>query len=260
MSKYAFGPALLCLLLGCAGSSQIRVESSHTDKPQRVRDTVYMQAFAQGLKGAIGLSFGSVGYQVSNYQGAVETACRQLAWTQRVRIQGEQLFQDLPSGELIARGEQIQLLEVPEITPQSCRLETLVVEEAKRFWIVASLPGQKKRLGGPIYFKKQTPDWVHTTPQQKGWIVAQGIAELSYQDEAGSWEWASYRALVELALSHRSAVKQIHKDSDGYEEGLTSVRMDSRFEGVQVVARWRSEQNAHVLLAVPQSGAVSLLE
>ena len=232
---------------------------SHTDSPQRARDRAYVRAFAQGLKGSVGLSFGPLGYRTTDYGTAVETACRQLAWTQRVRVQGEQLFQDLPSGDIISQGENIQLLEVPEITPQSCRLETLVVEAAQRFWIVATPQGQKKGLGGTAYFKKQIPDWVHTTPQQSEWIVAQGIAEISYSDEPGSWEWAMYRALVELAMSHRTAVQNIYKDADGYVEGLTSLRVDSRFEGVRVVARWRSDENVHVLLAVPRSGAISLL-
>jgi hypothetical protein len=112
-------------------------------------------------------------------------ACRQLAWSTRVRVKGERLFEQVPGRGAEYRGEHIELLELPEVTPATCRLETL--EVAGHVWMAAASAGEMLSAGDAASFPREPPCWISLTPVAAGWLHAAGAAALSFKDEPSRW-------------------------------------------------------------------------
>jgi len=240
------------LLTGCASFRS--AEGVAAEKPQR-----YPVLFQQETRARLGIGFSSLHRfsPAGSCSLAAETACRALAWSIRVRVQGERLLERTGGGHLEYRGENIALLELPEVTPETCLLETLQVDQ--RVWVAAVREGLPADSGPALIFPSRPPAWIKEVPREPEWHTAVGAARISYKDEPGSWELAAYQALVELAFSVGSRTRSLEKAADGMLLGATILEVDTLLKGFQVVSRWRDAEHAYVLARVPVGGAISLL-
>ena len=208
---------------------------------------------------AVGVSFVRQGYKAPDYSRARDRALRQLAWGRQVRIQGEQLAEQLATGDLALRGNNIRLLDVPEVDPEACRMETLVVEG--RAWIAARPEGGRRPSWGQWGdFSRDPPEWIEDLPEDEDWLYARGISEAPFRDEAEGWEWALYSAVVDLAGSVALRVRVSDRSVEHAVLGAAVHAVDTELKGVRVAARWRDAGHLYVLVRVPAAGAVSLLQ
>lgn len=218
----------------------------------------YPALFVQGSNVPHGIGFSAVSPCSRDEASAraVTMACRSLSWDLQVRVEGERLVERMPTGYLVFCGESIRLLDVPEITPQTCVLDTQWVGE--QVWIVAApTPGPTPALGAPIQSSPTTPDWIEHPPQEPGFLYAIGVAPATYVDESGSWELAEYRALLDLGFAVNSTVTSLGKALDRSLVGVETIKVDTLLRGFRVVARWRDATHVHVLARVvvePNSG------
>jgi hypothetical protein len=166
---------------------------------------------------------------------------------------GERLVERMPSGYLVFCGESIRLLEVPEITPRTCVLDTQWVGD--QVWVVAApSPGPTPALGGPILLPPTAPHWIKHPPQEPGILYAVGSAPVAYAEESEAWPQAEYRALLDLGFAVKSTVTSLGKALDRSLVGVETIKVDTLVRGFRVVARWRDATHVHVLARVAVEG------
>ena len=210
------------------------------------------------LQAIVSVSFVRQGYASTNYTRALDRAHLELSWGKRIRVQGERLAEQTPGG-LVSRGEKIDLLEVPVIALEACQADTALVDG--RAWVSVRFGTEGSHSWGQWgYFRSDPPGWIETLPQDPHWHYATGTANAPYRDEAGSWELATYNALIELAVTVGAQVSDSDRVFNHAARGASILSVDTRLEGFRVAARWRDDKHLYVLVRVPQSGAVSLLE
>ena len=246
---------LLFLLVSCSGSKSARLEAQVPSKA----DKEYPAIFCNPPGGLAGIGFSPLGRYSSEpaHARAAAMACRLLAWSTHVRVKGERLFEQIPGGALEFRGENIELLEVPEVVPEACRLETL--EVVRHAWIVAVPEEGGMVAAGACSFSQSPPAWIAATPRESGWLFAVGSAAVSFRDEPGSWDLATYHALVELAFSVKTRTGALQKSTEERLWSATVLEVDTELRGFQIAARWRDRNHVYVLGKVPSSRAVSHL-
>ena len=242
------------LLLTCGGTS-VRLDA----QVHSTADKSYPSVFCSPPGGQVGIGFSPLGHYTSDssYAQAAETACRLLSWSTQVRVKGERLFEQTPMGGLEFRGESFELLDLPDLTPESCHLESLAVD--RHAWIVAVPSGGGVADQGATSFTRDQPGWISEMPQDAGWLYSLGISPISFRNEPGTWEMATYEALVELAVSVETRAGAVEKTSDGRVWSATVLEVDTALRGFQVAGRWRDRTHAYVLARVPAAAAVSYL-
>ena len=254
MVKWVGVAGLAFLLLTCGGKS-VRLDA----QVHSTADKSYPGVFCKPSGGPVGIGFSPLGHYTSDssYVQAAETACRLLSWSTRVRVKGERLFERTPLGALEFRGESFELLDLPELTPESCHLDSLAVD--RHAWIVAVPEGAAVASGGETIFSSEQPGWISEMPRDAGWLYSLGISPISFRNEPGTWEMATYQALVELAASIAPRVGTVDKTSDGRVWSATVHEVDTELRGFEVAGRWRDRSHAYVLARVPAAAAVSRL-
>ena len=259
--RLGVGVLLGALVASCAGPKSSSVPPAYRlDSSSVAGLKKYPALFRNPPQQALGVSFVRQGYKTTNHTPAHNRALRLLAWSQQVRVQGEQLAEQTVDG-LALRGDNIKLLEVPEIASEACRVETLIVEG--RSWIVARLvqaQEEEHSWGEWGYFKPDSPTWINALPKDDGWLYATGMVKAPLKDEAGSWELATYRALVNLAENVALRVRHGDRVVDQQVRSAAVHVVDTRLSSFRVAARWRDAKHLYVLARVPRSGAVSLHE
>lgn len=243
------------LLIACGGSKSTRLDVQAHSRASKQ----YLGVFCNPSGGLAGIGFSPLGRYSSDpaYARSIEMACQLLAWSTHVRVKGERLFERTPGGEIEYRGENIKLLELPEIAPESCRLETL--EVARHGWIIATQDGGTISSGGATTFAAKPPSWISHIPSSRDWQYAMGTAEISFKNEPRSWELATYRALVELAILVKSRTGALEKAAGETLAGASALEVDTVLKGFRVAGRWRDQKHVYVLGKVPTAGAVSYL-
>lgn len=236
---------LSLLLVTCGGTRSVQLGAQSNSR----LDKRYPAVFCKPSRGLAGIGFSPLGAfsSDSSYARATRMACRLLAWSMHVRVKGEKLG----GSSFGAGGAKIELLEVPALTPEQCRLDTMDV--AGHGWILATSSGVKADFGGKDSFAEERPSWVSKIPDKKGWYYGRGRVEVSYIDEAGSWELAVYHALLDLAFSF-ARVGGRRMDDDGTLTDAFIVETDVGLQGLCVLKRWRDKRNAYVLVGVPVEG------
>ena len=254
---------------GCASSNSFGNVAQETRKQSIQPTYTLLDSISQtGLKKypavfctpsqetVVGVSFVPQEYGVIDYTQALERTRRQLSYNKRVRVQGEQLSEQV-KGKVDLYEEKIYLLEVPSVVLEACRVDTLLMDG--RVWMSVRFATERGPSWGEWgYFRSDPPGWIQNPPiDDENWLYGIGIAEVSSNDEAGSWELATYRALTRLAMSVSVEVR-VPPWSETERTSVHSV--DTRLEGFRVAARWRDDKHLYVLVRVPHSGVVSLLE
>jgi len=212
-------------------------------------DKCYPAVFCKPSRGLAGIGFSPLGAfsSDSSYARASRMACRLLAWSTHVRVKGEKLG----GSSFGAGGARIELLEVPALAPEQCRMDTM--DLAGNGWILATNGGEDAGFGGKDSFAEERPSWIRRMPDKKDWYYGRGQAEVSYIDEAGSWELATYRALLDLAFSF-ARIGGRRVEDDGTMADAFTVETDIGLQGMHVLKRWRDKRNAYVLVGVPAGG------
>jgi hypothetical protein len=155
----------------------------------------------------------------------------------------------MPSGDLVFCGESIRLLDVPEITPQTCVLDTQWIGE--QVWVIASpAAGPSPALGALITLTSTAPGWIDRPPQKAGFCCAAGEAPVAPVNESDAWEMAEYRALVDLGFAVKSLVSSPGKALDRSLVGVETIKTDALLRGFRVMARWRDATRVHILARV----------
>lgn len=235
--------AFILLAAGCTGR---RAKTSSAAR------AVYPVAFVSGDFAPHGLGLSYLPPMNREYADSLATdmAIRGLAWATHVRVRGERLFERTGGGDVQYRGQNVELLDVPEISSDACVLDTCVL--GGFVWVSASSSGAHVRLcANTTTFSMDMPSWVLETPSKPGWVLAQGTAPYYYKDEPGAWEVGTYRAVVELAMGQDVTVGNVERVTRGAAIGGTRVGVDSHLNGVRVAGRWRDERNVYVLVASP---------
>lgn len=231
--------SLTALLVACGGSP----------KPPEVRvEPRYPALFLEGSFEPHGVGFCPV-YRDRERSDSLATAMalRGLSWAGHVRVTGERLFQVRGAGELHFRGQEIELLDAPALPPVAVARDTCLLDD--RVWVVSG--GGIEACARPGTFPKEPPLWYTERPRRPGWAFAHGVSAVSHKDEAGAWEVATYRALIELAVDRNAQYGSLERRTWGAAEGAKRVRIDADLPGVRVVGRWRDDRNVHVLAATP---------
>ncbi|MBM3280952.1 MAG: hypothetical protein FJY95_23170 [Candidatus Handelsmanbacteria bacterium] len=253
----------LCASAGIALGGVLSASCAWGTAEQLIRESSlprYPAVFHESPNSSLGIGFSKFSKlsPQESYTHAVEMACRSLAWSTQVRVKGERLFEQTAGDRTESRGENIDLLDLAEIGPEKCTLDTLL--HPPYAWVVAtdnSTPPQGwKELAA---LSATAPLWISSTPGNPSWHYATGCSQIAYKNEPGSWELAAYNALVELAFLVKSRVRRLDK-SEEIESGSSIVEVDSSLRGVQFVGHWRDREVAYVLARVPVSGATSHLD
>lgn len=242
------------LCSSCAWGAEKQVSREKRDLPR------YPVVFCEPQSGSYGLGFSKLSPRSPkpSCRQAVEMACRSLAWSTHVRVKGERLYEQIAGDRTECRGENIALLDLAEVGPEQCTLDTLL--HAPYAWVIAtrnSAPPQGWEVVTTL--PATAPAWITNMPESPSWYYATGHSQLAYKDEPGSWELAGYNALVELAFSVKSRLKRLDK-SEEIQVGSSIMEVDTALTGVQFIARWRDKEVAYVLARVPVSGAKSHLD
>lgn len=252
--RYAggIGWVMLLGLVACAGAKG-GTGSLAPSRPDKDYPAAFVQA---GAVAGVGFSPLNRFRDIPSLDAAAEMARRQLAWSVRVRVRGERLFERTELGQLEYRGEDIAFVGVADVADDAVRLDTL--EVGGHHWVFARTGGAAPQ--GKATFAAAMPGWLSEPPQKAGWRYAGGTAPVSYRDEPGSWDLATYRALVDLAFSVQVRTSRLERSFDGVMVEVTAQRIDTVLEGARVLGRWRDGKNVHVLVGVPAGGAASMLE
>lgn len=192
-----------------------------------------------------------------SYRLATEQALRLYAWSSHVRVKGVRQFEQTAGGYLEYRGQQIDLLELSTTGGEECNLDTLTTSQ--HVWIIAAAAEghQDKML---VSWSKESPPWITHSPPDEARVYALGIEPIALHDEAGSWELATYDALVDLAFEVGARFRSLDKVYDQTLAGAQVLETDTVLRGFRVVARWRDDRHVYVLAGVSRGGAVSNLE
>jgi hypothetical protein len=169
-------------------------------KAVRLRPERYPTVFQQPASNNLGIGF-AVYYPRSSdtsYRIAGEQALRLLAWSENVRVHGERQFEVTAGGTLEFRGENIELLDVTPVDTEVCVFDTLI--SGRRVWIQVARQSRAQELRELADFTDKTPPWIAHLPPDGTMLYALGTALIARNDEAGSWQVATYNALVEMAF------------------------------------------------------------
>ena len=246
------GLGVLLIACGSGPSSRQSFQPFHYDYDLQVPSRLekhYPGVFHTPPGGPVGVGFSPLGAfsSDSSYVRAARMACRLLAWSIHVRVRGEKLA----GASFGPGGERIELLETPALSVEQCRLDTLALDG--HGWITATAGTATATFGKAASFGEQTPSWTTQNPQQKGWHYGRGVAEVSYVDEPGSWELATYWALLDLAFSFaRIGVRR--EEKDGWFADAFIVETDIALQGMRLLYRWRDRQRLYVLVGIPRQG------
>ena len=240
---------LALLLTSCSGSKPARLDAQVHSRLNKQ----YPSAFCKPSRGLAGIGFSPLGAFTSDaaYAQAAQMACTHLAWSTYVRVRGSQL-----SGESFgAIGQKVDMIDLPTISPEQCRLDSFEVDD--HGWILAASGGGAD-WGGVRSFPKKRPGWIRKTPDEQGWHYGRGQMEASYVNEAGSWETATYRALVDLAFSF-GRIGTRRTEANGIVSEAQMLETDVGLRGLRVLKRWRDKKHGYVLVGVQASGLTSFL-
>ena len=175
-----------------------------------------------------------------------------MAWERRVRLHGERLFGREVTGDLVFRGEQIELAEVDTLGFEPCQFDTL--KSATTVWVVGDC---NESTGPPIVWgamPARRPEWLSVLPEVESHAFAVGIANRSFSDAPGSWHLATYRALIELGFSVRGTIESAQWHTEDTVDSAEIQRLNLVFEGFHAVGRWADEKHVYVLGSVPLAG------
>jgi|SaaInl7_135m_RNA_FD_contig_21_1711243_length_2011_multi_6_in_0_out_0_2 hypothetical protein len=177
---------------------------------------------------------------------ATQQAKRMLAWSGKVRITGEALYEISPSGQLAFRGSNIEISEITNDSEERLSIDTLSL--GSRCFAFAANYEMAQASDVASSFSAVEPAWVSRRPQRSTALLCEvGVAELAFHDEAGSWEVATYRALLSLANGVRSKTTSVEWFTEDTQTAAQVHKVDIAITGFRVVSRWRSPRMVYVL-------------
>ena len=247
--------------LVCWGAMGCGAIHSFVDSPSETsRLSSYPRLFQQPTSKDQGIGFAPL-YPRSmdaSYQRAHATARTMLAWSEHVRVAGSRQFEYTPAGHLEFRGEHIDLLEIAPIDSQDCRYDTARV--GSFVWIQAYKDDPSRSIDEAVELSETTPPWIAHPPPDGPMLYALGTARVARSDEPGSWEVATYNALVETAFKNRALLQSLERSEDHRYSGVSVFKVDTVLRGWRIVYRWRDAHHAYVLAGIPRRGITSNLD
>ena len=178
-------------------------------------------------------------------------ALRHLSWAYPLRVKGERLYEHGPDGSIDFRGQEVELKESVRPDSASCKLDSIALKGS--MWVRALPKGSTapfKRIHSSM--PTDAPTWLSLLPSDSGSVYAIGVSQLSYRNEAGSWDLATYNAVIELAFTISSKQQHLEKTAVGEQSGMTKISTDVVIKGFRVVERWRNARTLYVLAAAEQ--------
>lgn len=186
--------------------------------------------------------------QDASYSEAMNMAVRHLSWTFSMRVAGERLFERGADGAIAFRGQVIDLAEAVTIDTGACLFDSTAIGGYAWVRVVPDAGGDSAPIA-TAYMAPARPSWLHELRFNQKQTFAIGMAEHKHGDEAGSWDVATYNALVSIAFNISSKHSQLTKASSDVHVRRTRVNTDVVVKDFRVVERWRDSQNVYVLVS-----------
>jgi len=226
----------------------------------RLRSERYPQFFQQSTRDNQGVGFATYYPRSTDISMSLahERALRLLAWSEKVRVTGERQFEQTVGGTLEFRGESIELLEIDPMDGEACFFDS--VFSGRRVWIQAARKPHVPGLGELTELPREPPPWIAHPPSDGDMVYALGTASIARRDEPGSWEVATYNALVEIAFKAKSRLRSLEVLEGEMATGAHVLQVDTLLRGFRVIARWKDRHNIYVIAGVPRNGLISMMD
>ena len=182
----------------------------------------------------------------SSVEEAGEKACIQLMRTKQIHISGERLFEVIPGGQNIFRGELFE-----ETYPDCEDYEYVVLDTVRVNNMVLVLVTNKEEYEFTgsylVPLSHHAPKWVTDTSNLHGNLYAVGASPL-YFYEQNAWLEAERQARHQLAFSAATQQRQLFKGTQDQEFVVTASATSVKLFNAQVVERWRNNRMIFVLM------------
>jgi len=253
--------ACVVVLLNCLSCTASKFVSSDANRSWTYPMWFWQPPVNQNLPVAVG--YAPAYYRdESSRQAAIDDAVRQLAKQVQVRISGERIIIDQRQAEKFDQTVPPEVLKL--VSDSHVVLATHQMPE--QFLVLlgmgeAELDRKLVPAGG-----RSKPDWLSQLPASTASLYGVGHYSRPSLRSHSSWREAERNALIDLALTLKSYVRNLTKQLNSRTGQVLSVQTDVMLSRIQVIEHWYDKQNRsyHVLMKMPlkanQSAVRQVLE
>ncbi len=254
---------LVCVVafLSCLGCAVSKSAASHANQSLTYPMWFWQPPISQNLPVAVG--YAPAYYRdESSQQAAIDDAVQQLAKQMQVGISGERIIIDRRQAE-----------KFDEIVPPDMLnlvLDSHVVlathQMPEQFLVLLGMGEVKLNRKLVLASSRSKPDWLSQLPESTASLYGVGHCSRPSLRLHSGWREAERNALVDLALTLKSYVRNLTKQLNSQTGRVLSVQTNVVLSRIQVVERWYDRQNRsyHVLMEMPlksnQSAVRQMLE
>ena len=254
---------LVCVvaLLSCLGCAVSKSAASHADQSLTYPMWFWQPPISQDLPVAVG--YAPAYYRdESSQQVAIEDAVQQLAKQVLVRISGERIIIDRRQAEKFDQTVPPEVLKL--VSDGHVILATHQMPEQFLVLLgVGETELNRKRVPAD---DRSKPSWLSQLSESKTSLYGVGHYSRPSLRSHNAWREAERNALIDLALTLKSYVRNLTKRLNSQAGQALSVQTDVMLSRIQVIERWYDKQNRsyHVLMEMPlkanQSAVRQVLE
>ena len=241
---------LVCVVvfLGCLGCAVSKSVVSHTNRSFTYPMWFWQPPISQDLPVAVG--YAPAYYRdESSQQVAIEDAVQQLAKQVQVRISGERIIIDRRQAEKFD-----EIVPPDVLKPISDSHVILATHQMPEQFLVLLGMGEVKLNQQLVSAgSRSKPGWLSQLPESTASLYGVGHYNRSSLRSHSSWQDAERNALIDLALTLKSYVRNLTKQLNSQTGRVLSVQTDVILSRIQVIERWYDRQNRsyHVLMEMP---------
>ena len=254
---------LVCVVafLSCLGCAVSKSAASHANQSLTYPMWFWQPPISQNLPVAVG--YAPAYYRdESSQQAAIDDAVQQLAKQMQVGISGERIIIDRRQVEKFDEIVPPDMLKL--VSDSHVVLATHQMPE--QFLVLLGMGEVKLNRKLVLASSRSKPDWLSQLPESTASLYGVGHCSRPSLRLHSGWREAERNALVDLALTLKSYVRNLTKQLNSQTGRVLSVQTNVVLSRIQVVERWYDRQNRsyHVLMEMPlksnQSAVRQMLE
>ena len=254
---------LVCVvaLLSCLGCAVSKSAASHANQSFTYPMWFWQPPISQNLPVAVG--YAPAYYRdESSQQAAIDDAVQQLAKQMQVGISGERIIIDRRQVEKFDEIVPPDMLKL--VSDSHVVLATHQMPE--QFLVLLGMGEVKLNRKLVLASSRSKPDWLSQLPESTASLYGVGHCSRPSLRLHSGWREAERNALVDLALTLKSYVRNLTKQLNSQTGRVLSVQTNVVLSRIQIVERWYDRQNRsyHVLMEMPlksnQSAVRQMLE